>query len=49
MHKHTPRVILVKTPLVRVSLIQIMQVRGETTRKVFGKVDMFATYQLPQA
>jgi hypothetical protein len=31
--------------LVRVSCIQNTQIRGETTAKVFGKVDTFWTYQ----
>jgi hypothetical protein len=34
-----------KTTLVRVSCIQNTQIRGETTAKVFEKVDMFWTYQ----
>ena len=38
------RVILLKTALVRVSCIQITQIRGEATAKVFGKVDTFWTY-----
>jgi hypothetical protein len=34
-----------ETPaLVRVSCIQNTQIRGETTAKVFGKVDTFWTY-----
>jgi hypothetical protein len=37
--------ILLKTALVRVSSIQNTQIRGETTAKVFGKVDTFWTYQ----
>ena len=40
----TPKVILLKTALVRVSFIQIMQIRGKTTANVFGKVDTFRTY-----
>jgi hypothetical protein len=39
--------ILLKIALVRVSCIQNTQIRGETTAKVFGKVDTFWTYQLP--
>ena len=38
--------ILLKTALVRVSSIQIMQIRGKIVAKVFGKVDTFWTYQL---
>jgi hypothetical protein len=34
--------------LVRVSCIQNTQIRGETIAKVFGKVDMFWTYQYNQ-
>jgi hypothetical protein len=37
--------ILLKTALVCVSCIQNTQIRGETTAKVFGKVDTFWTYQ----
>ena len=37
--------ILLKTASVRVSCIQIAQIRGETIAKVFGKVDTFWTYQ----
>jgi hypothetical protein len=33
--------------LVHVSCIQNIQIRGETTAKVFGKVDTFWTYQYP--
>jgi hypothetical protein len=47
--KRDTRAILLKTSLVRVSCIQNTQIRGETTAKVFGKVDTFWTYQLPQA
>jgi hypothetical protein len=36
---------MLKTALVRVSCIQNTQIRGETTAKVFGKVDTFWTYQ----
>jgi hypothetical protein len=43
--KRDTRAILLKTALVRVSCIQNTQIRGETTAKVFGKVDMFWTYQ----
>ena len=45
--KEDTRAILLKTALVHVSCIQIIQVRGKTTAKVFGKVDTFWTYQLP--
>jgi hypothetical protein len=45
--KQDARAILLKTALVRVSCIQNTQIRGETIAKVFGKVDMFWTYQLP--
>jgi hypothetical protein len=37
--------LLLKTASVRVSCIQNTQIRGETIAKVFGKVDMFWTYQ----
>jgi hypothetical protein len=43
--KRDTKAILLKTALVRISCIQNTQVRGETTAKVFGKVDMFCTYQ----
>jgi hypothetical protein len=43
--KQDTRAILLKTGLVRVSCIQNTQIRGETTAKVFGKVDTFWTYQ----
>jgi hypothetical protein len=43
--KRDTRVILLKTALVHVSCIQNTQIRGETIAKVFGKVDMFWTYQ----
>jgi hypothetical protein len=43
--KQDTRAILLKIVLVRVSCIQNTQIRGETTAKVFGKVDMFWTYQ----
>jgi hypothetical protein len=36
--------ILLKTTSVRVSGIQNTHDRGQTTTKVFGKVDMFCTY-----
>jgi hypothetical protein len=42
--KRDTRAILLKTALVRVSYIQNTQIRGETTAKVFGKVDTFWTY-----
>jgi hypothetical protein len=45
--KQDTRAILLKTALVRVSCIQNTQIRGEIIAKVFGKVDMFWTYQLP--
>jgi hypothetical protein len=44
--KQDTRAILLKTALVRVSCIQNTQIRGETTAKVFGKVDTFWTYQV---
>jgi hypothetical protein len=43
--KQDTRANLLKTALVRVSCIQNTQIRGETTAKVFGKVDTFWTYQ----
>jgi hypothetical protein len=43
--KQDIRAILLKTALVRVSCIQNTQIRGETTAKVFGKVDTFQMYQ----
>jgi hypothetical protein len=42
--KQDTRAILLKTALVRVSCIQNTKIRGETTAKVFGKVDTFWTY-----
>jgi hypothetical protein len=39
------RAILLKIALVCVSCIQNTQIRGDTTAKVFGKVDMFWMYQ----
>jgi hypothetical protein len=45
--KQDTRAILLKTALVHVSCIQYTQIRGETTAKVFEKVDTFWTYQLP--
>jgi hypothetical protein len=42
--KQDIRAILLKTALFRVSCIQNTQIRGETTAKVFGKVDTFWTY-----
>jgi hypothetical protein len=39
--KQDTGVILLKTALVRVSCIQNTQIRGETTTKVFRKVDTF--------
>jgi hypothetical protein len=45
--KQDIKAILLKTALVRVSCIQITQIRGKTIAKVFGKVDTFWTYQLP--
>ena len=41
--------VLLKTTSVWVSFIQIMQIRVQNKAKVFGKVDMTETYQLPQA
>jgi hypothetical protein len=43
--KQDTRAILLKTALVHVSCIQNTQIRGETTTKVFGKVDTFWMYQ----
>jgi hypothetical protein len=45
VQKQDTRAILLKTALVRVSCIQNTQIRGETTAKVFRKVDTFWTYQ----
>jgi hypothetical protein len=42
--KQDTTAILLKTALVRVSCIQNTHIRGETTAKVFGKVDRFWTY-----
>jgi hypothetical protein len=42
--KQGTRAILLKIALVRVSCIQNTQIRGETTAKVFEKVDTFWTY-----
>ena len=47
--KRDTRAILLKTVSVCVSCIQNTQDRGQTIAKVFGKVDTFWTYQLPQA
>jgi hypothetical protein len=47
--KQDTRAIMLKTALVHVSCIQNTQIREETTSRVFRKVDMFWTYQLPQA
>ena len=41
-------VVLLKTASVRVSFIQIMQVRVQNKATVFGKVDTLETYQLPK-
>ena len=49
LHKNNTMAILLKTASVRVSSIQIMQVRVQTRAKVFGKVNTTETYQLPQA
>jgi hypothetical protein len=43
--KQDTMAILLKTALVRVGCIQNTQIRGETTSKVFEKVDTFWTYQ----
>jgi hypothetical protein len=43
--KQDTRAILLKTALVCVSYIQNTKTRGGTIAKVFGKVDMFWTYQ----
>jgi len=42
-------VILLKTTSVRVSFIQIMQIRVQNKNESVWKVDMTQTYQLPQA
>jgi hypothetical protein len=39
--KRDTKSIMLKTTLVRVSCIQNTQIRGQTTAKVFGKVDTF--------
>ena len=44
----TPIANLLKTASVYVSSNQIVQIRDKTIAKVFGKVDMFETYHLPQ-
>ena len=49
LHKNNTMVVLLKTTLVRVSFIQIMQIRVQNNRKLLGKVDMMETYQFPQA
>ena len=41
--------ILLKTTLVQVSSIQIMQIRVQNKGKRVWKVDTMETYQLPQA
>jgi hypothetical protein len=46
--KRDTRAILLKIAPVRVSCIQNTQIRGETIAKVFGKVDTFWTYQVPE-
>ena len=38
--------VLLKTASVRVSFIQIMQVRVQNKGKMFGKVDTLETYQI---
>ena len=40
--------ILLKTTPVRLSSIQIMQVRVQTRVKEFGKIDTMETYHLPR-
>jgi hypothetical protein len=46
LHKNeTPEQLLLKSASVHVSCIQNAQIRGEIIVKVFGKVDMFWTYQ----
>ena len=50
LHKRkTPNAILLKTASVRVSSKQFNKNQRQNNSKVFGKVDTFATYQLPQA
>jgi hypothetical protein len=43
--KQDTRAIMLKIALVHISCIQNTQIRGETTAKMFGKVDTFWTYQ----
>jgi hypothetical protein len=48
LHKNKDtRAILLKTALARVSCVQNTQIRGETTAKVFEKVDTFWIYHRP--
>ena len=49
LHKNNTMAILLKTASVRVSSIQIFKLESKTRAKVFGKVDMTETYQLPQS
>ena len=49
LHKNNTMAVLLKTASVRVSSIQIIQVRVQNKGKMFGKVDTLETYQLPQA
>src|SRR6266536_3489864 len=47
-HKNNTMVVLLKIASVRVSFIQIMQIRVQNkSKKVLGKVDTMETYQLP--
>ena len=46
MHKSHTMVVLLKTASVRITFIQIMQIRVQNKAKVFGKVDTMETYQV---
>ena len=46
LHKNNTMVVLLKTALVRVSSIQIMQIRVQNKGKGWGKVDTLETYQV---
>ena len=45
LHKNNTMAILLKTTPVRVSSIQIVQIRVQNKAKEFGKVDTLETYQ----
>ena len=50
LHKRkTPNAILLKTASVRVSSKQFIKNQRQSSSKVFGKVDTFATYQPPSS